>query len=86
MVADRQRSTAVALGCPHTPVAVLPVESPDKLLAFVREFRPSAIVLVDDERSSADAVRQMGCGVDATPVLTPGAPNLAIFVDLESCQ
>ena len=67
------------------PVAVLPVESVDKLAAYVHEFRPSAIVLVDDDRASADVVRALGCGTDATPVITPGAPHLTIFVDIGSC-
>jgi len=67
------------------PVAVLPVEPAPQLGAYLAEFKPSAIVLVDNLRASADTVRSLGCATEATPAANADAPQLTIFVDTRSC-
>ena len=70
----------------HRPVAVLPVESGAALAAYVRDFAPAAIVLMDNERASADAIRALGCVTELTPAPSVDAPGLAIFVNTGSCR
>ncbi len=73
-------------GALHRPVAVLPVETGDSLAAYLREFAPSAIVLVDGQRATADGVRALDCAIESTPAPGTDAPSLAIFVDLRGCR
>jgi 4-amino-4-deoxy-L-arabinose transferase-like glycosyltransferase len=67
------------------PVAVLPVEPAPQLAAYLAQFKPSAIVLVDNQRASADTVRSLGCATETTPAANADAPQLTIFVDTRSC-
>jgi 4-amino-4-deoxy-L-arabinose transferase-like glycosyltransferase len=67
------------------PVAVLPVEPASQVATYLAQFKPSAIVLVDDLRASADTVRSLGCATETTPATNPAAPQLTIFVDTRSC-
>jgi hypothetical protein len=67
------------------PVAVLPAEPAAQLGAYLAQFKPSAIVLVDNLRASADTVRSLGCATEVTPAANADAPELTIFVNTRSC-